>query len=112
MHFCAIHLDDLGPCHGEEEVYVVVPDAAKTAMAVPLDALPAFLPVLEHAVGSTSFPRCPACQAELPRLRVCRSHTVNRAILGNPRVPAVTRGRRRTRTRGPTCARPRSPRGP
>jgi hypothetical protein len=72
MHFCAIHLDDEGAPLGErEEVHIVVPGAAKTAMAVPLDALPAFLPVLESAVGTASVLRCPLCDAEIPKLRVC-----------------------------------------
>jgi hypothetical protein len=72
MHFCAIHLDDDEAPLGEpEEVYVVVPGTAKTAMAVPLDALPAFLPVLERAVGTESVPQCPVCAAEIPKLRVC-----------------------------------------
>jgi hypothetical protein len=69
MHFCAIHLDDLGaPDGGEEEVYVVVPGDAKTALAVPLDALAQFLPLLEQAVGGDAWPRCPACGAAIPRL--------------------------------------------
>lgn len=71
MHFCAIHLDDDGAPPGDEEVYVVVPGGTKTAMAVPLDALPAFLPLLEQAVGATGLPACPDCGAAIPKLRVC-----------------------------------------
>lgn len=68
MHFCAIHLDEDGPAGCGEEVFVVVPGAAKTAIAVPLDGLP----LLEQAVGSESHPLCPACGSEIPRLRrVC-----------------------------------------
>lgn len=68
MVFCALHLDpeDLPP--GQEEVYLVMPGGAKTALAVPLDGVPEFLPLLERAIGSASLPRCPACGAEIPRL--------------------------------------------
>jgi len=69
MHFCAIHLDDHGaPDGGGEDVYVVLPGAAKTALAVPLDALAQVLALLEQAVGSDAWPRCPACGAAIPRL--------------------------------------------
>jgi hypothetical protein len=76
MHFCAIHVDE-SACAGESDVYVVVPGTARTAWAVPRDALPQFLPVLEQAVGSDHRPRCPACGADLPKLAqfVCaRAH--------------------------------------
>ncbi len=72
MHFCVLHLEDrCGPCCGEEEVYVVAPGGSKTAIAVPLDALPAFLPLLESAIGGAEHPRCPACEAPIPKLPVC-----------------------------------------
>jgi hypothetical protein len=71
MHFCAIHLDDAPRSPRAEEVYVVVPGGSKTAMAVPLDALAQFLPLLERAVGGPSRPRCPACAAEIPKLALC-----------------------------------------
>lgn len=64
MHFSAIHLADT-PSEGEE-VYVIVPGGAKTAIAVPLDALPQFLPLLAHAAAELAPPRCPACSARLP----------------------------------------------
>lgn len=69
MHFCAVHLHD--PCWppGEEEVYVVVPGTSKTVIAVPLDALPQFLPLLEQVVGGDARPACPACAEQIPRLR-------------------------------------------
>ncbi len=72
MHFCAIHLDDASWPPEEEQVYVVVPGggAKKTAIAVPLDALPQFLPLLEQAVGGPSPPRCAVCGANIPKLRV------------------------------------------
>jgi hypothetical protein len=64
MQFSLIHLDEV-PRDGEE-VFVVVPGARKTAMAVPLDALPQFLPLLPRAAGDLPPPRCPACSARLP----------------------------------------------
>jgi hypothetical protein len=64
MHFSAIHLAD-APSEGEE-VYVVVPGGAKTAIAVPLDALPQFLPLLAQATAELPPPHCPACSARLP----------------------------------------------
>jgi len=66
MHFSLIHLDD-EPSDGEE-VYVVVPDGSKAAIAVPLDALPDFLPILEQARSGLPPARCPACSATLPAL--------------------------------------------
>jgi hypothetical protein len=64
MQFCLIHLAEV-PCEGEE-VFVVVPDGRKTAIAVPLDALAEFLPLLARAAGELRPPRCPACSARLP----------------------------------------------
>ncbi len=68
MHFCLVHLDDACGAAGEE-VYVVVP-GSKTAMAVPLDALPEFLPLLERAVGGKYPPECQSCAAAIPKLAV------------------------------------------
>jgi hypothetical protein len=70
MLFCALHLDDEDPVFEDdgEEVYLVVPDGSKTALAVPLGALSEFLPILERALGAQSMPRCRACGAEVPRL--------------------------------------------
>ncbi len=66
MVFCVIHLDDV-PCRdGEEEVYVIVPDGSKTAIGVPLDALPRFLPLLKRALGDAPLPECPACATRMP----------------------------------------------
>jgi hypothetical protein len=84
MHFCAIHLDDAPRSPEAEEVYVVVPGGSKTAMAVPLDALAQFLPLLERAVGSASRPRCPACAVEIPKLALCPARHANGPILGKP----------------------------
>ena len=68
MVFCALHLDDIEDLLGEEEVFLVVPGGAKTALALPLDGLPEFLPLLERAIGRESLPTCPVCGAEIPRL--------------------------------------------
>jgi hypothetical protein len=64
MRFSVIHLADV-PADGEE-VYVVLPGGSKTAIAVPLDALPAFLPLLAQACRDLPPPRCPACSEQLP----------------------------------------------
>jgi hypothetical protein len=66
MHFSLIRLADQ-PVEGEE-VYVVVPDGSRTAIAVPLDALADFLPILDEARSELAAPRCPACWAKLPAI--------------------------------------------
>jgi len=68
MIFCVIHLDPPCATPDEEEVYVVVPDAGKTAIALALDALPQFLPLLAQAAGDRPTPQCTACMAALPNL--------------------------------------------
>ena len=53
-----------------------MPDTSKVALAVPLDALPEFLTVLERAVGDLPMPQCPACTATMPsRVVCCSPHT-------------------------------------
>lgn len=64
MHFSVIHLAE-APSEGEE-VFVVIPGGTKTAIAVPLDDLAVFLPLLAQAAGDLPPPRCPACSARLP----------------------------------------------
>ena len=64
MQFSVIHLAE-APSEGEE-VFVVVPGGETTAIAVPLDALPQFLPLLAEAAGDLPQPRCPTCSARLP----------------------------------------------
>jgi hypothetical protein len=64
MHFSVIHLADV-PRRGEE-VFVVIPGGAKTVIAVPLDALAHFLPLLAQAATGLPPPCCPACSARLP----------------------------------------------
>ena len=73
MVFCVIHVDP--PCAEpeDEEVYVVVPGTNQTVIAVPLDALPQFLPLLEQAVRDLPSAHCAACTAEMPGLPVCSS---------------------------------------
>jgi hypothetical protein len=65
MPFVLMHLATI-PSPGEE-VYLVEPGGPKAAIAVPLDALPLFLPILGQATERRPLPRCPACAAELPR---------------------------------------------
>ena len=72
MVYCFVHLlDDPDPADGEEEVYIVVPDTSKVAMAIPLEALPAFLPLLDQAVCDLPLPECPACGATMPTRAMC-----------------------------------------
>ena len=74
MVFCVIHLDPPGATAEDDEVYVVVPGSAKTTIALPLDALPGFLPLLAEAVGDLPLPLCAACGATmLPTLAECSS---------------------------------------
>ena len=78
MVFCVLHLDDEPRRDGDEEVYVIVPHGSRTAIAVPLDALPRFLPLLERALGEAPLPECSACAAPIPRFaaaggKECRS---------------------------------------
>ena len=73
MVFCVIHVDPHGAEPDDEEVYVVVPGTGKAVMAVPLDALPQFLPLLEQATRDLPPPRCAACMAAMPGLAVCSS---------------------------------------
>jgi len=64
MLFCVIHLDS-EPSEGEE-VYLLVPEGSKVAVAVRLDALPATLPLLKQACNGCAPPTCPSCAARLP----------------------------------------------
>ena len=74
MVYCYVHLDDVPePADGPEEIFIVVPDTSKIALAVPLDALPEFLTVLQRAVGDLPMPECPACTATMPCRVVCAS---------------------------------------
>ena len=75
MHFVLMNLDD--EPSADEEVYLLTPgDPSKTAIAVPLDALPRFLPVLERARSvcrRRAAPRVPtSCR---PRARRRCGHT-------------------------------------
>jgi hypothetical protein len=52
-----------------DEVMLTVPGAARAVIAIPLDALPEFLPLLHQATEDLGKQRCPACAAALPGLR-------------------------------------------
>jgi hypothetical protein len=65
MRFCLIHIDDHG-CGPDEEAFVIVPGAAKTAMAVPIDALPGFLSLLAEATQDLPPAICTGCGCALP----------------------------------------------
>ena len=61
MSFHLIHVDDDVRSDEHEEAYVLMPGAAKTAIAVPIDALPGFMPVLAESVNGLPAQRCPDC---------------------------------------------------
>ncbi len=62
MRFSLMHVDE-----DSDEVVLLVPDAAEpTAVCVPLDALPAFLPLLAEATADLPEQCCPACGDLLP----------------------------------------------
>ena len=63
MRFCFIHLHD--DPRSSDEAMVVAPGLEKTAIAVPLDELPDFLPVLEEAMADAPAASCEQCGAEL-----------------------------------------------
>lgn len=65
MHFVLMNVSS-EPSQ-EEEVYLLVPgDPSRTAIAVPLDALPDLLPILEQARTGLPAACCPQCSAQLP----------------------------------------------
>ena len=61
MFFHLIHIDTTPRTDPGEEAYVITPGTSKTAMAVPLDALPAFLPMLAEALDDLPPLCCPQC---------------------------------------------------
>ena len=65
MHFVLMHIFN-EPSPGEEVILVVPGEPSKTAIAVPLDALPSFLPILERARSELPPACCPRCSAQLP----------------------------------------------
>lgn len=65
MVFCLVHLDDARGRAAGEEVHLFVPDTSRTVIVVPLDALPAFLPLLDEAVGDRPPSPCSDCAATL-----------------------------------------------
>lgn len=61
MRFHLIHVDSEPRADAGEEAYVVTPGTARTAIAVPIDALPDFLPILSEALEDLPGQRCPCC---------------------------------------------------
>ncbi|MDQ3676513.1 MAG: hypothetical protein M3401_06865 [Actinomycetota bacterium] len=64
MRFAHMHLE--ATPLPDEDVLIAVPGTGKTVIAVPLDALPHFLPLLDRAVRDQPRACCPACSAVLP----------------------------------------------
>jgi len=65
MHFALMHVcNQASP--GEEVLLLVPGEPSKTAIAVPLDALANFLPILERARSGLPPACCPRCAAQLP----------------------------------------------
>jgi len=65
MHFVLMHVSNQAS-PGEEVLLLVPGEPSKTAIAVPLDALANFLPILERARSGLPPARCPQCSAHLP----------------------------------------------
>jgi len=61
VRFHLIHVHDESRSDDHEEVVVLTPGAAKTAIAVPIGALPAFMPLLAEGVAGLPPFRCPDC---------------------------------------------------
>lgn len=65
MHFALMHV--CNQASPGEEVFLLVPgEPSKTAIAVPLDALANFLPILERARSGLPPACCPRCSVQLP----------------------------------------------
>jgi hypothetical protein len=68
MRFHLMHIDDeLRPMGEDEEVYVFTPGTGKTALAVPLDAVPKVLELLEEALDGVEIQVCEHCGEPLTR---------------------------------------------
>lgn len=68
MHFHLMHIDDEPrPVDAEEEVYLVTPGGEKTALAVPLDAVPKVLELLAEVYEGAPEQVCDACGEPLAR---------------------------------------------
>jgi hypothetical protein len=65
VHFCLIRVPG-GSGGPSAEAAVVVPGAERTAMLVPLIALPDFLPLLGEAMAGLEEQRCSVCAEPLP----------------------------------------------
>jgi hypothetical protein len=62
VRFSLIHVED-----DSDEVAVVIP-GARVIMMVPLDGLPAFLPIVAKATEDAAEPCCEVCCEPLPGL--------------------------------------------
>jgi hypothetical protein len=62
VRFSLIHLDDEGI---SDTCWVVTPGVEKTVIAVPLQALDAFLPLLAEASRDLPEARCEVCEGDL-----------------------------------------------
>ena len=62
MRFSLMHVDETS-----DEVVLIIPDGTQpVAVCVPLDAVPAFLPILAEATADLPEQCCPACADVLP----------------------------------------------
>jgi hypothetical protein len=69
VRFSLIHIGD-----GSDTLTVVVPGGERTAIMVPVDALPAFLPLLDEAIEELPEQCCERCGERLPGLRTANEH--------------------------------------
>jgi hypothetical protein len=61
VRFHLIHAADELRNDEREEVLVITPGGARTALAVPIGALPGFMALLAEGVDGLPAPRCPDC---------------------------------------------------
>lgn len=68
MRFHLMHIEDeLRPIDGDEEVYLLTPGTGKTALAVPLDAIPKVLDLLAESLDGVPAQLCEHCGEPLVR---------------------------------------------
>ena len=64
MQFCLVHIEsDPSP---DDEVSVIVPGGPRTALMVPLAALPRLLAMMHAAAEGADPPPCEGCGVPLP----------------------------------------------
>jgi len=62
MRFHLMHIDDRSrPFTEDEEVYLITPGAGKTALAVPLDAVPNVVALLAETLDGRPEQACEGC---------------------------------------------------